>query len=206
MNSVDGLRVADCSMGPTIYIGIDQSINSTGITVLGKGDPVYYLIVPHLTRKMKEVNHPRLMYVLYEKHKVGKDASYTEKERAKTLNIYNIAYEIKKIINQWQPKRVVMEGIAYGQAHSAALADLAGLSYIIRTHILSTSSELVIVSPSELKRWATGNGVAEKGLMVYAWEALDKIGKELNIKIDDLADSYFMAVYGRDLGDIQGIG
>lgn len=190
----------------TIFLGIDQSINSTGITVLEEGkEPLYYLIVPHLTRKMKEVNHPRLTYILYEKHKVDKDANYTEKERAKTLNIYNIAYKIKEIINQWKPKRVVMEGIAYGQVHSAALTDLAGLSFIIRTHILSTSSELVIVSPSELKRWATGNGSAEKGLMVYAWEALDKIGTEIDAKIDDLADSYFMAAYGRDACSVNGV-
>lgn len=193
-------------MNTTIFIGIDQSINSTGITVLADKDPIYYLIVPHLTRKMKAVNHPRLHYVEYTKVVPGKEANYTQRELAKTGNIYRISYEIKKIIDQWKPKRVVMEGIAYGQAHSAALVDLAGLSFIIRTHILSTSTELIIVSPSELKRWATGNGAAEKGQMIYAWEALDKIGKDLDVKLDDLADSYFMAQYGKDLGDIPGVG
>ena len=53
-----------------------------------------------------------------------------------------------------------------------------------------------ILSPTSVKKFAVGNGGAEKDVMIASWKKLDKNIKEITtIKLDDLADSYFLAHY-----------
>ena len=53
---------------------------------------------------------------------------------------------------------------------------------------------MVIVSPTSLKTRATGNGGAEKKEMIWAWKQCDKnIANVTEIKIDDLADAFFLS-------------
>ena len=54
----------------------------------------------------------------------------------------------------------------------------------------------MIVSPTSVKKFAVANGQAEKDIMIDAWKRLDKnISDVKDIKIDDLADAYFLAHY-----------
>ena len=50
-----------------ITIGLDLSINSTGICVNDDGNYSYYVIPPHITRKQKAINSTVLPYVEYQK-------------------------------------------------------------------------------------------------------------------------------------------
>lgn len=50
-----------------ITIGLDLSINSTGVCVNDDGNYSYYVITPHITRKQKAINSTVLTYVEYQK-------------------------------------------------------------------------------------------------------------------------------------------
>ena len=53
-----------------------------------------------------------------------------------------------------------------------------------------------IVSPISLKLFATNNAGASKEEMSWAWKLLDPEMKDIDkIKIDDLADAYFLCRY-----------
>ena len=51
-----------------MIIGLDLSLNSSGVCVKKKNeDPIYYLVVPNMTKKQKAVQHKRVNYVVYDK-------------------------------------------------------------------------------------------------------------------------------------------
>lgn len=89
-----------------------------------------------------------------------------------------------------------MEGISYGSAGAGQVADLAGLNYMIRSIFLKYNLKFTIIPPTSLKNFAVGNGAATKDVMIASWKKIDKnIEKIDSIKIDDLADAFFLAHY-----------
>jgi hypothetical protein len=89
-----------------------------------------------------------------------------------------------------------MEGVSYGSVGSAALVDLAFLNASIRMVLKMKGIKFEIVSPTSLKKFACSNGQAEKDVIIDAWKRLDRnVSDVKDIKIDDLADSYFLAHY-----------
>jgi Holliday junction resolvasome RuvABC endonuclease subunit len=187
-------------------LGIDQSINSTGIclytsvyddcNILREENYEYWIIASKLTKKQEAFQHPRIHILHYDKQ-TGSD--YETKEIAKTNNIYNICDIIHDIITEYKPDRLCMEGISYGSTGGASVIDLAGLNYCIRATALTTGTGFRIASPMSLKKFATGNGGASKEEMVWAWKQCDRnISDISDIKIDDLADAFFLAKYGKN--------
>ena len=64
-----------------ITIGIDPSINSTGVCVhFPNGNNKYYIISSKMTKKMKDFNHKYVEYFPYEKLDT-KDGDYSDKEK-----------------------------------------------------------------------------------------------------------------------------
>lgn len=180
-------------------IGIDPSINSTGICVyISDGvneQNIYYNIVGKCTRKMKEFKHDNVYIIDYGKFSEKYD-SYILKERQKTVNIYNICSHIRTILKKYNPSCVLMEGVSYGSVNGAALVDLSGLNFAIRMVINDLNIPMNIVSPRAVKKFAIANGAADKDVIIKAWKLLDRgISDIVDIKIDDLADSYFIARY-----------
>ena len=89
-----------------------------------------------------------------------------------------------------------MEGVSYGSIGSAALVDLCFLNSAIRMVLKKQNIDFQIVSPTSLKKFACANGQADKDVMIDAWKRLDPNIKDIkDIKVDDLADSYFLAHY-----------
>ena len=192
-----------------IEIGIDPSINSTGVCVKitkNSRKPVfyYYIISSHCTKKMNQFCHKYIKIIEYPSSKnnfktISEDSknnfkTISEDYIKKSLNIYNICEEIEKIIKKYKPSHISMEGVSYGSIGSAALVDLAGLNFVIRTLFIKHNIPFTIVSPTENKKFATGNGQSEKDVMVDAWKRLDKnINNVVDIKIDDLADAFFLS-------------
>ena len=67
---------------------------------------------------------------------------------------------------------------------------------MIRMTILSNNIQFNILAPTTIKKFAVGNGSAEKDVMIASWKKLDKnINNVKDIKVDDLADSFFIAHY-----------
>lgn len=177
-----------------ISIGLDLSINSTGICINKDGKCKYYIIASKLTKKQQEFDHKYVHLIQYDK--LQPEGEYNVKETIKTNNINNIVLEIEKIIKKYKPDQVKIEGISFGSTGSAALIDLSGLNYMVRKMLIDNNIPFNIISPSQNKKFATGNGSAEKDVMIDAWKRLDKnISNITEIKIDDLADAYFLSCY-----------
>ena len=145
---------------------------------------------------MNNFRNDNVRILCYNKNEVHSSSEYCVKEDAKTSNIYNICTLIKDIIDWHEPDKIQMEGISYGSKGSAALADLSGLNFAIRMAVLSKASTVTVIAPTSVKKFAVGNGGVEKDVMIASWKKLDKnIADITEIKLDDLADSYFIAHY-----------
>lgn len=179
-----------------MIIGIDPSINCTGVCVWDeeKNINIYYMICGKSTKKMRAFKNDYVNILDY--NKINVEGDYESKERIKTSNIYNICRILGDIINIYKPSRVVMEGVSYGSVGSAALVDLAGLNFMIRYMLENKEVIYKIVPPTSVKKFAVANGQADKYIIIDAWKRLDRNIYNINdIKLDDLADSYFLAHY-----------
>ena len=175
----------------TTIIGIDPSINSTGVCVNKNNKNVYYNIVSKHTKKLEKFSSKYINILFYEKN-TDKSLNYNEKEVEKAKNILYICNFIKKIIKKHKPTVVIMEGLSYGS--NGQLGDLGGLNFSIRMVLLEMGVKFVIVPPTTWKKQQLGIAGAEKDIIVKAWKNIDKnIANIDEIKLDDLADSYFLA-------------
>ena len=207
-----------------IYVGIDPSINSSGVTCLAYEDgklirEMFYIIKPDkLTKKESQAeddNIKRFMYVLYQKPEYEKENNH-EVEYNKIIifkeildNIYEI---IKKFIYQITYSGIYnlyicQEGISYGSAQrTKSVFDLAGLNFLLRMMVVTKlrPTYFLIATPSEIKKKTSGNGNCKKEVMI---ELFKNIYPDFNLpKIDDIADSFWMASYVKNLHDEETIG
>lgn len=199
-----------------LYIGIDPSINSTGITIARYENDVeveikFYIIKNgKLTKRESAANDSidNFEYIIYNKIDLTqfKDDNhvfeyYKTKNMVEVVNtIYDlILNEVKKysaIVN------VVIEGISYGSSiRTKSIFDLAGLNYMIRYKLITSDIQhlnLTIATPSNIKKYATGKGNANKESIMTIFKYI--FPEMQNIpKLDDIADSYFMAMFSRDI-------
>ena len=191
------------------YIGIDPSINSTGICIQKyDGDTKiseYFLIVTgksKLTKKEQIANDSiyELEYVLYNKKdlKEFKTNNY-EHEYWKTINIMSLIQKIKDTIYEFTKDNpeytyILMEGISYGSvSKTKSIYDLAGLNYLIRSLFINKDNTyLYIATPSEIKKFASGNGNCNKDVMVSLFLSINN--KYIIVpKVDDICDAWFMS-------------
>ena len=196
-----------------VFIGIDPSINSTGMTIRTDTGFCRFFIIKgdKLTKKEKNAqsnNSEIFEYCLYQKENVKDTNNAHERELAKAHNLSTIADTIYNIIEELLQKfrktstidsvTICMEGISYGSIHSAAVMDLAGLNYLIRdrlnhNNVVGTS---LVKPPAEVKRFYTGSGNANKQLMISTFKGSFP---DFDLpKIDDVCDSEGMAKYARD--------
>lgn len=176
-------------------MGIDPSINCTGVCIHNTIDNtnIYYMIVSKCTKKMLAFKNDHVIIYSYNKLEYTKD-DYMTKERKKTSNFNQICVILKDIIDHHEPDLIQIEGISYGSKGSSALVDLAGLNYAIRMTVVEKDIQYNILPPTVVKKFAVGNGGAEKDVMIASWKKLDKnISDVTEIKLDDLADSFFIA-------------
>lgn len=196
-----------------VFIGIDPSINSTGITIRTDTGFCRFFIIKgdKLTKKEKNAqsdNSEIFEYYLYQKENVKDTNNAHERELAKAHNLSTIADTIYNIIEELLQQfrktstidsvTICMEGISYGSIHSAAVMDLAGLNYLIRDrlHHHTVVGTLLVTPPAEVKRFYTGSGNANKQLMISTFKGSFP-DFELP-KLDDICDSEAMAKYARD--------
>lgn len=199
-----------------LYVGIDPSINSTGITIARYENDVeveikFYIIKnSKLTKRESAANDSidNFEYIIYNKIDLTqfKDDNhvfeyYKTKNMVEVVNtIYDlILNEVKKysaIVN------VVIEGISYGSSiRTKSIFDLAGLNYMIRYKLITSDIQhlnLTIATPSNIKKYATGKGNANKESIMTIFKYI--FPEMQNIpKLDDIADSYFMAYFAIEL-------
>ena len=195
-----------------VFIGIDPSINSTGMTIRTDTGFCRFFIIKgdKLTKKEKNAqldNSEIFEYCLYQKENVKDTNNAHERELAKAHNLSTIADTIYNIIEELLQQfrktssidsvTICMEGISYGSIHSAAVMDLAGLNYLIRDrlHHHTVVGTLLVTPPAEIKKFATGAGNANKSLMITTFRGQFP-DFELP-KLDDVVDAYFMSKYAQ---------
>ena len=196
-----------------VFIGIDPSINSTGMTIRTDTGFCRFFIIKgdKLTKKEKNAqsnNSEIFEYCLYQKENIKDTNNAHERELAKAHNLSTIADTIYNIIEELLQQfrktstidsvTICMEGISYGSIHSAAVMDLAGLNYLIRDrlHHHTVVGTLLVTPPAEVKRFYTGSGNANKQLMISTFKGSFP---DFDLpKIDDVCDSEGMAKYARD--------
>lgn len=185
-------------------VGLDLSMKSTGVCVKdhSSGKCQYYIIANKMTKKQQNFSHSDVFYVPYEWQKPDKEDPFQIREQKKTSNVWNVTSAIRTILQSIKKKsrkdeiECVIEGISYGSSSSAALADLAGLNYAVRFMLTEEGIPFRLAAPTQLKKFAVGNGNADKEMMIAAWKKCQpEIADIDGIKDDDIADAYFLSVY-----------
>ena len=183
-----------------LIIGIDPSFSSTGIVVVKDGSLLKSYIVTHCRPKVKytkiaEQYNNIFEYVNYEYMVPGIDQ---EVELLKTQNVIEATKAIISIIllykNQYEIE-VYMEGVAFSSRRTQSLVELGALNYNIRINLLKHHIPFHIITPSANKKAFTGNGAADKELMIKTFLMLNPKYRSLvgYIKMDDIADAYALA-------------
>ena len=199
-----------------LYVGIDPSINSTGITIARYENNVeveikFYIIKNgKLTKRESAANDSidNFEYIIYNKIDLTqfKDDNHVF-EYYKTKNMVEVVNTIYDLIlnevKKYTPAvNIVIEGISYGSSiRTKSIFDLAGLNYMIRYKLITSDIQhlnLSIATPSNIKKYATGKGNANKESIMTIFKYI--FPEMQNIpKLDDIADSYFMAMFSRDI-------
>ena len=183
-----------------LIIGVDPSFSSTGIVVVKDGSLLKSYIVTHCRPKVKytkiaEQYNNIFEYVNYEYMVPGIDQ---EVELLKTQNVIEATKTIISIIllykNQYEIE-VYMEGVAFSSRRTQSLVELGALNYNIRINLLKHHIPFHIITPSANKKTFTGNGAADKELMIKTFLMLNPKYRSLvgYIKMDDIADAYALA-------------
>lgn len=195
------------------FIGIDPSINSTGICVrkydndnFVKED--FVILVPErkLTKKEQNANYSiqNFEYVFYSSMDLRPYAGMNHYgEYWKSWNMVCCANAVKKIIKEFtkdNPEKIsiVIEGISYGSSiRTRSIFDLAGLNYLIREKFLEKENIMfTIATPSEIKKFATGNGNCNKDMIVSLFKSSHAEMTSIP-KCDDISDAWFMSNYAK---------
>ena len=197
-----------------LYVGIDPSINSTGITINIWEDnslftEVFYIIKGNkLTKKEQKVTEDddlnKVIYSTYEKSDIKDATDSHELELIKTKNLLNIVNVISHIITVYSKHcdyiYVGMEGLSYGSSvRTRSIYELAGLNYLIRNELMTKHMcKLYILPPTEVNKFATGIGNCSKDAVINVFSSI--FPNLLKIpKIDEIADSWFICNYVRDI-------
>ena len=188
-------------------IGIDLSIQSNGICENGSkfhligSDNLY----PKKTiQALKTTSFKYFKFYFYEYSHI-KD----QKEFNKSLNTYHIYKHLQSIFKSiHKDSQVYMEGIAMGA--TGTIDQLSGINYLTRILLFNRGlpfDNLHIISPTTLKKHSVGKGDVDKSVMIEAFMTIishlknKNLYKEvqllqsLKVKIDDIADSYFLSQY-----------
>lgn len=162
-----------------IYMGIDQSLTNTGVTVIKRDFS-------------KNEKHEILLT-----KGIATDNSFAIEDR-----INYIKNEIKSVIEIHKPDVICIEGLAFRNPNSNNGKLLAGLYFVLLDLFVEMKLQYFIVNIKTLKKKISGNGSATKNEMknsfndhvVLKLEELSKI-KKTSKKFEDIIDSYGLAVF-----------
>ena len=156
-----------------IFIGIDQSMTHTGLTII-------------INNKI----------FLSEGFSTTTDLSFEER----LISIDN--FIINKI-SQFNPNEtsIGIEGLAFNRNKTNNSAMLFGLFSVILINLCKNGYKYSVIPPKTLKKFATGNGNSTKEDLInnIKKEDLDKlkelsrIKNEFGKKFEDISDSYWLA-------------
>ena len=153
-----------------LFFGIDPSFSGTGLVILDREGR----IVQQTEITTKKTN----------------DNQYDMECR-----MQRIAEEVRFFITPHLDKIQVcyIEDISFGSSGESSV-QLAALNYLIRIYLLNLKVKFFTISPSQLKKYISGNGQAKKELMLK--EVYKRWGVDYNS--NNLADAYSLARFSLD--------
>ena len=189
-----------------IRIGLDLSINSTGVCICEDSkEPIYYFIIPDkLSKKQKAASqHKRINFITYDKIK-GDDDHNINHITSKIMEIIKGKCDLTKshccdsatLLND--DIKVVIENVALA-AKGSSIITLTLLNGWMRCLLTQKGIDYITVPPTQWKKNMLGNGSADKELIVYCWSAIDNsacvalMNNGIVAKHIDIADAYFLA-------------
>ena len=186
-----------------VVIGIDPSFSSTGVAVVENNKLIKSYIVTHCRPKVKFNKVSDRFTSIFEYvnycYSTLSDFPEGDPELLKTQNIIEATKAIISIIHLYKNKgydiEVYMEGVAFSSRRTQSLVELGALNYNIRINLLNHHIPFHIITPSANKKAFTGNGVADKELMIKTFLMLNPSYRHLvgYIKMDDIADAFALA-------------
>lgn len=188
----------------TLKIGIDVSVDSTGLALVYGNKVAGFLFQPSLPPE--DDSCPDLNYVQY--NKIYSHVSNSAKEYTKMMTMRTLANKVNDAISLFMehiypnyPQRVqiCVEGAAYGymQHNSSSLVELVMFRAVIQDHVyhrwpLGTPISFDVLAPKAVKKEFAGDGKASKLQMIE--EALTHyISITFLGKLDDFVDAYALA-------------
>lgn len=150
-----------------ISIGFDLSLCGTGVVVLKDGKIIKQKLI---------------------KSKPPKDGKPIDEVR----RIRKIVEELEMIVSETTPTVAVIEGLAFMVKNATALVQLSALNYMTRSMLMDYNVPFIIVAPTSLKKFITGNGAAKKDVMLI--ETFKRYG--VTILNDNEADAYGLSQIG----------
>lgn len=188
-----------------LIIGIDPSFSSTGIVVVKDNQLIKSYIVTHNKPKVKYTKITERYNNIFEYvnycYSTLSDFPEGDAELLKTQNIIEATKAIISIILLYKKQNyeieVYMEGVAFSSRRTQSLVELGALNYNIRINLLNHHIPFHIITPSANKKAFTGNGAADKELMIKTFLMLNPEYQSLvgYIKMDDIADAFALATY-----------
>ncbi len=144
------------------FIGIDPSLTGNAVVIINDAGEIVH---EHLISTNKEC--------------------YINPEQ-RILDIFD---QMDYMFNAVRLEKVYIEGLAYS-SNSATLFERCGLMYLILTRLLKDDIDYSIIVPTQLKKWHTTDGHADKKLMMRV--AKCKYG--IDFQDDNICDAYCLAM------------
>ena len=131
---------------------------------------------------------------LYENNGVEVYNTQTIKTKLKGLDrqIY-LSYTLNIVINGFEPELAIIEGLGFNTKNTSKEFS-HHLNVDVRLILHKQRIPFKLVPPATLKKWVTGNGRADKQLMVDTCNS--KYGTNFTLKENDLADAYLLVKWG----------
>lgn len=192
-----------------LIIGVDPSFSSTGISIVKDNTLLKSYIVTHCKPKVKfnkvSDRFTSIFEYVHYCYSTLSDFPETDPEILKTQNVIEATKAIISIIllykiqyaSQNYKIEVYMEGVAFSSRRTQSLVELGALNYNIRINLIKLGIPFHIITPSANKKSFTGNGAADKELMIKTFLMLNPSYQPLvgYIKMDDIADAFALATF-----------
>lgn len=189
-------------------LGLDLSLNHAGLCWLveGQAPKLDYLTTEtrYIGTKLQSADAISFsdQFARLKKTHKGKD-QHERYNQARLLAWSEVAVWIAQGVRQHDVGIVALEDYAYGAVSSSGL-QIAEVSGLVRV-ALGGLARLRLYTPGQVKKWACGNGAAQKSQMLgaaaVAGLALERLthrkGADLDGPGTDLADAYFLADLAR---------
>jgi Holliday junction resolvasome RuvABC endonuclease subunit len=177
-------------------LGIDISLNSTGIALQRAGEP--RATTWFFQQRSRETSFS------YESEKLKIVCVPFDKNADQYLKMTAVAKTLKSILDTLDPAKtqVHIESYAYS-ATTSCLTQLAEIGGILRWIVYGAGFKHIDVSPSSLKKSFTGSGRATKDEMYESWltRGLPDLATILKLKnrtdkpAEDIVDAYALTVH-----------